>query len=65
MARCLRGFLVSFSFVFLVLFSSHLLSSPFFSLSSLVETQMRGYTAGSSPPTLLRFVPCMFGAKRL
>ena len=29
---------------------SHLLSSPFFSLSLLVVTQIRGHMAGSSPP---------------
>ena len=29
---------------------SHLLSSPFYSLSLLVVTQIRGHIAGSSPP---------------
>ena len=31
-------------------FPSHLLSSPFYSLSLLVVTQIRGHIAGSSPP---------------
>ena len=34
----------------LSLFPSHLLSSPFYSLSLLVETQIRGHMARSSPP---------------
>ena len=41
-------------------FPSHLLSSLFFSLSLLVVTQIRGHIAGSSPPSRLRFVPCIF-----
>ena len=39
-----------FSFFFLLFFPSHLLSSPFYSLSLLVVTQIRGDMAGSSPP---------------
>ena len=46
-------------------FSSHLLSSPFFSLSLLVVTQIRGHIAGSSPSSPLRFVPFIFIARRL
>ena len=38
------------TFSFLFFFPSHLLSSPFFSLSLLVVTQIRGHIAGSSPP---------------
>ena len=41
---------------------SHLLSTPFFSLSLLVITQIRGHMAGSSPPSPLWFVPCIFVA---
>ena len=38
----------------------HLLSSPFYSLSLLAVTQIRGHIAGSSPPSNpLRFVPCI------
>ena len=40
---------------------SLLLSSPFFDLSLLVVTQIRGHIAGSSLPLpSLRFVPCIF-----
>ena len=35
---------------------SHLLSSPFYSLSLPVVTHIRGHIAGSSPPSPLRFV---------
>ena len=38
------------AFSFLFFFPSHLLSSPFFSLSLLVVTQIRCHIAGSSPP---------------
>ena len=42
---------------FFSFFSSHLLSSPFFSPSRLVVTQIRGHLAGSSPPSpLLAFL---------
>ena len=41
---------LSFSFSFLVFVPSHLLCSPFCSLSLLVVTQIRGHIAGSSPP---------------
>ena len=43
-----------------IFFPSHLLTSPFFSLSLLVGTQIRGHMAGPSPPSPLRFVPCIF-----
>ena len=36
----------------------------FYSLSLLVVTQIRGHIAGSSPPTPLRFVPCIFIGRR-
>ena len=39
-----------FSSLFSFFFPSHLLSSPFYSLSLLVVTQIRGPIAGSSPP---------------
>ena len=39
-----------FSSSFLFFFPSHLLSPPSYSLSVLVVTQIRGHTAGSSPP---------------
>ena len=48
---------------FLFFFSSNLLCSPFFSLSLLGVTQIRGHIAGSSPPSPLRFEPCIFIAK--
>ena len=43
-----------------------LLSSPFYSLSLLliVVTQIRSHIAGSSPPSPVRFVPCIFIARR-
>ena len=49
--------------------TSHLLSAPsapFFALSLLliVETQIRSHIAGSSPPSPLRFVRCIFIARR-
>ena len=47
----LRGdffqFITEYFFCF---FPSHLFSSPFFSLLSIVVTQIRGHIAGSSPP---------------
>ena len=46
---------------------SHLLYSPFFSLSILVVTQIRGHIARSSPPSQLlyvRLVPCLFYRER-
>ena len=46
-------------FIF-VLFSSHLIFWPLFALSLLVVTQTRVHIAGSSPPSPLRFVPCIF-----
>ena len=45
---------------------SHLLHSPFFSLSILVVTQIRGHIARSSPPSRLlyvRLVPCILIAR--
>ena len=42
-----RVFSFFFSFFF---FPSHLLSSPFYCLSLIVVTQIRGHIAGSSPP---------------
>ena len=43
----------------------HLLSSPFLSCFLLVETQIRGHIAGYSLLSrLLRFVPCIFDARR-
>ena len=39
-------------------------SSPFFSISLLVVTQIQGHIAGSSPPSPLRLVPCNFIARR-
>ena len=46
------------------LFSSLLLSSPFFFLSLLVVTQMRGHIAGRSPPPPhYGFVPYTFVAR--
>ena len=45
-------------------FPMPLLISPFYSLSLLVVTQIRGHIAGSSPPYPLRFVPCIFIARR-
>ena len=41
-------------------FSSHLFSSPFFSLTLLVVTQIQVHIAGSPPPSPLRFAPCTF-----
>ena len=46
-------------------FPMPLLISPFYSLSLLVVTQIRGHIAGSSPPYPLRFVPCISIARRL
>ena len=48
-------------------FPSHVLSSPFFPLSLLVVTQIRGHIdiAGSSLPSPQRFVPCIIIAARL
>ena len=43
--------------MFCFFFSSHLLASPFFSLSLLVVTQILGHTAGSSPPSPVRSAP--------
>ena len=43
---------------------SHVLSSPFFSLSHVVVTQIRGHIACSSPPSPLRAVPIII-ARRL
>ena len=37
---------------FVFFFPSHLLSTPFYSPSLLVVTQIRGHIAGSSPPLL-------------
>ena len=42
-----------------------ILSLPFFSLSLLVVTQIRGHITGHSPPSPPRFVPCIFIARRL
>ena len=44
--------------------SSYLLSSAFLSLSLPFGTQIRGHIGGSSPPSPLRFVPCVFIARR-
>lgn len=38
---------------------SHVLSSPCFSLSILVVTEIRDQVAGFPPPSPLRFVPCL------
>ena len=35
------------------------LSAPFYSISLLVVTQIRGHIAGSCPPYPLRFLPCI------
>ena len=43
---------------------SRLFSSPSFSLSLLVVTQIRRHIAGSSFPSHLRFVQCIFIARR-
>ena len=43
----------------------HLLRTPFFSLSHLVEATIRGHIAGSSPLSPPRFVPRIFIAIRL
>ena len=45
--------------MFCFFFSSHLLASPFFSLSLLVVTQILGHTAGSSPPSPVRSAPSL------
>ena len=50
-STCTYRYFFSFFFCPPFLFvPSHLLSSPFFSLSLLVVTQIRGHIAGSSPP---------------
>ena len=52
------------SLFFFVFFSpSHVLSSPFCSLSLLVN-QIRGHAADSSLSSPLQFVPCIFIARR-
>ena len=53
--------------VFCFLFSSHLLfSSSFFLLPpTVVVTQIRGHTAGSSPPSPPPHVPCIFIARKV
>ena len=50
---------------FFPFFASHLLSSPSFSLSLLVVTQIWDRIAGFSPPSPLRVVPCIFTARRI
>ena len=52
------------SIVFFVL-PSNCHSFYFLSLVLIVLTQIRGDIAGSSPPSPLRFVPCIFIARRL
>ena len=37
-------------FIIIIFFPPHLLSSPFYSLSLLVVTQIRGHIAGPPPP---------------
>ena len=37
-------------FIIIIFFPPHLLSSPFYSLSLLVVTQIRGHISGSAPP---------------
>ena len=46
-------------FVFFFCFPSRLLSSPFCPLSLLVVTQIRGHTAGSSPPLPTHYGSCL------
>ena len=46
-----------------VCFSHPIYYSPFFSLSPLVVIQIRGHIVGSSPPSLIWFVPCFFIAR--
>ena len=48
--KCLVAQKRQYFFSFLFFFPSHLLSSPFYHLSLLVVTQIRGHVAGSSPP---------------
>ena len=48
-----------------LLFLSHLSSSPFYSLSLLVVTQIRGHIASPSAPSPLRLAPRTFIARRL
>ena len=54
-------------FLFLHYFPSQLLSSPFLSCPPIRigVTQVRGHKVGSSPPSPLRYVPCIFIARRL
>ena len=51
--------------LFVILFSSHLLYSPYCSLSLVAVTQIRGHIAGSYPPSPLRIMPLIFIAKIL
>ena len=54
-------------FLFLHYFPSQLLSSPFLSCPPIRigVTQVRGHKVGSSPPSPLRYVPCIFIARRI
>jgi len=46
-------------------FPSYFLYPPFFLLlSNIVVTRIRGHIAGSSPPSPLRHVPCIYIARR-
>ena len=53
-----------YTLVCVVFFPSHLFSSPFFCLSFLVVTQIRGQISGSSPSSPLLFVPCILITRR-
>ena len=55
---------LAFFLLFSISIPFSLLSSPFYALSLLVATQIRGHIAGSSPPSPLRFVPSIFIARR-
>ena len=56
--------MILFCFVLFHLFIPFIVFALLFSLSLLVVSQIRGPMAGSSPPSPLRFVPCIFIARR-
>ena len=56
---------VAISVYFSLLFPFHVLYSPFLSCSLLAVTQIRGHIVGSSPPSPLLYMPCIFIARRV